>query len=33
METVTNFIFLDFKIIVDSDCGHKIKKKKKQNKQ
>ena len=26
METVTDFIFLDSKINVDSDCSHKIKK-------
>ena len=25
METVTDFIFLDFKITVDGDCSHKIK--------
>ena len=25
METVTDFIFLDSKITVDSDCSHKIK--------
>ena len=25
METVTNFIFLDSKITVDSDCTHEIK--------
>ena len=25
METVTNFIFLDSKTIVDGDCSHKIK--------
>ena len=25
METVTEFIFLDFKITVDSDCSHEIK--------
>ena len=25
METVTNFIFLGFKITVDSDCSHEIK--------
>ena len=25
METVIDFIFLDFKITVDSDCSHKIK--------
>ena len=25
METVTDFIFLGFKIIADSDCSHKIK--------
>ena len=25
METVTDFIFLGFKITVDGDCGHKIK--------
>ena len=25
METVTDFIFLGSKIIVDSDCSHKIK--------
>ena len=25
METVTDFIFLDFKITVDSDCSHEIK--------
>ena len=25
METVTGFIFLGFKIMVDSDCSHKIK--------
>ena len=25
METVTNFIFLDSKITVDSYCGHEIK--------
>ena len=25
METVTDFIFLDSKIIVDGDCGHEIK--------
>ena len=25
METVTNFIFLGFKITMDSDCSHKIK--------
>ena len=26
METVTDFIFLDSKITVDSDCSHEIKK-------
>ena len=25
METVTDFIFLDFKITADSDCSHEIK--------
>ena len=25
METMTDFIFLGFKIIVDGDCGHEIK--------
>ena len=25
METVTNFIFLGFKITVDGDCNHEIK--------
>ena len=25
METVTDFIFLDFKITVDGDCSHEIK--------
>ena len=25
MKTVTNFIFLHFKITADGDCGHKIK--------
>ena len=25
METVTDFIFLDFKISVDGDCSHEIK--------
>ena len=25
METVTDFIFLDFKIIADGDCSHEIK--------
>ena len=25
METVTDFIFVDFKITVDSDCSHDIK--------
>ena len=25
MEAVTDFIFLDFKIALDSDCSHKIK--------
>ena len=25
METVTDFIFLGFKITADGDCGHKIK--------
>ena len=25
METMTDFIFLDSKITVDSDCGHEIK--------
>ena len=25
METVTDFIFLDFKITADGDCSHKIK--------
>ena len=25
METVTDFIFLDFKITVDGDCRHEIK--------
>ena len=25
METVTHFIFLDFKITVDYECSHKIK--------
>ena len=25
METMTNFIFLGFKITVDSDCSHQIK--------
>ena len=25
METVTNFIFLDFKITADGDCSHEIK--------
>ena len=25
METVTNFIFLDFKITTDGDCIHEIK--------
>ena len=25
METVTNFIFLGFKITVDGDCSHEIK--------
>ena len=29
METETDFIFLDSKIIVDGDCSHGIKKKKK----
>ena len=27
METVTDFIFLGFKITTDSDCSHEIKKK------
>ena len=27
METVTDFIFLGFKITADSDCNHEIKKK------
>ena len=26
METVTDFLFLDFKITVDGDCSHEIKK-------
>ena len=26
METMTDFLFLDFKITVDGDCSHEIKK-------